>query len=113
MVLTPSSTSSAIAGGGFWALMWSILFHASHLPYIGRFIPRDKILDYINDHKVNSILITEVVNISTHSGILGVTFALGGTIVNLTVILILFPVRALLTRRSRRVKFNKAAGVAV
>jgi hypothetical protein len=46
---------------------------------------------------------TEVFNLGTHSGILGVTFALGGTVVNSFVILVLFPIRAFLRNKAKTV----------
>jgi hypothetical protein len=101
MVLTPSSTSSAIAGGGYWAVMWSCLFKANHMPGLKSIVPRDRILNWISGHKIEALIITEVANISTHSGVLGVTFALGGTVVNTIVIMVIFPIRALFMKRSR------------
>lgn len=102
MILTPSSMSSAIAGGGYWSILWSLVFKSNHLPIIKRLVPRDKILAWISTHKIETLIVTEVVNVSTHSGVLGVTFALGGTVVNTIVIMILFPIRSMFIRRSNK-----------
>jgi hypothetical protein len=102
MLLTPSSTSSAVAGAGFWAVMWSVLFKSNHLPGLKHVFPRDKVLDWVGSHKIETLIVTEVVNMSTHSGTLGVTFALGGTVINTLVIMVLFPLRGLLRTKSRK-----------
>lgn len=100
MILTPSSTSAGIAGAGYWALLWTFLFKITKFPFL-QWVPKDRILGWIETHKLQALIITEVVNLGTHSGILGVTFALGGTVVNSFVILVLFPFRAFLRNRKK------------
>ena len=51
MVLTPSSTSSALAGAGYWSVLWSVLFKADHMPILNRFLPKERILNWIGSHK--------------------------------------------------------------
>ena len=99
MILTPTSTSTSIAGAGYWAILWSLVFKSNEIPGIKRIFPQEKFLNWIGTHKILSLLITESVNLSTHSSIAGVPFALGGTIVNTFVIMIIFPVRSLLRKR--------------
>jgi hypothetical protein len=99
MILTPTSTSTSIAGAGYWAILWSLVFKSNEIPGIKRIFPQEKFLNWISTHKLLALLITEVVNLSTHTGIMGVTFALGGTCVNTFVIMIVFPLRSLLRKR--------------
>ena len=99
MILTPTSTSTSIAGAGYWAILWSLVFKSNEIPGIKRIFPQEKFLNWIGTHKLLALLITEAVNLSTHSGVMGVTFALGGTCVNFIVIMIIFPIRSLLRKR--------------
>ena len=93
---TPSSKSSFMAGIGLWLLAWAALFKADDLANlcgIQRRFSRDKCLHWIRGHKSTSLLITECVNFVSHgiSDPLGVTFALGGTLVNVLMIFIAVP----------------------
>jgi hypothetical protein len=56
--------------------------------------PREILLRWINAHKVVTITLTEAVNYSVHgiSSPLGVTFALGGTLVNIFMITFIVPI---------------------
>ena len=96
---TPSATSSVVAGMGLWVLAWSFvakLDSVAKLLRVERFINKDKFLDWIADHKGISLIATEMVNIGSHGmgmDSLGVTFSLGGTIVNAFVICLILPLR--------------------
>ncbi len=59
---------------------------------------------WINSHKVIALTMTEVVNYSVHgiSNPLGVTFALGGTIVNTLMVTFVVPIWCRLTRLESR-----------
>jgi len=95
MTLTPSSRSSFIAGIGLWCLIWAALFKADEIAEAGgfeRWVSSERCLHWIRDHKSTSLIGTELVNYS-HTGLdpLGVTFALGGTLVNVLMIYVLLP----------------------
>jgi hypothetical protein len=95
MNLTPSTKGSFIAGVGLWVLLWASLFKADEIAQAGgfqRWVSSDRCLRWIRNHKSTSLIGTEIINYS-HTGVdpLGVTFALGGTLVNVLVIYVLLP----------------------
>jgi len=95
MNLTPSTKGSFIAGVGLWCLIWAALFKADEIASAGglqRWVSSDRCLHWIRQHKSTSLISTEILNYS-HTGLdpLGVTFALGGTLVNVLVICFLLP----------------------
>jgi hypothetical protein len=103
MSLTPSAKSSFIAGIGLWVLLWASLFKSDEIANaagVGRWFSSERCLNWVRRNKSASLLGTEVFNYGTHgiSDQLGVTFALGGTVVNLLVIYVLLPIRSLLKR---------------
>jgi hypothetical protein len=103
--LTPSTKGAFLAGIGLWVLFWAALFKSDEVAEaagIERWFSSERCLNWVRQHKSTSLLGTELFNYGTHgiSDQLGVTFALGGTLVNLLVICVLLPVRALLKRRS-------------
>lgn len=97
MVLTPSSNSAAIAGIGFWSLVWSSVFKLDtlarwlHLPK--RLVSTEKVVGFINRNKIITLLFTEAFNYSVHgiSNAISVMFALGGTVTNVLVIFLVMP----------------------
>lgn len=98
MNLTPSSKGSFFAGIGLWCMFWAGLFKADEIARACRFerwISLDRCLSWIRRHKSTSLLGTELLNHGTHgiSDPLGVTFALGGTLVNVLMIYVLLPMR--------------------
>jgi hypothetical protein len=97
MTLTPSTKGSFIAGIGLWCLVWAALFKADEIADLGgiqRWVSSDRCLRWISKHKSTSLIGTELCNYA-HTGLdpLGVTFALGGTLVNSLVIYVLLPLR--------------------
>ena len=103
MNLTPSSKASFFAGCGLWCLIWAALFKSDEIAEavkVDRWFSSEKCLDWICKHKSTSLLGTELANYC-HTGLdpLGVAFALGGTLVNAVMILVLLPLRARAKRR--------------
>jgi hypothetical protein len=97
MNLTPSAKGSFFAGIGLWCLIWAALFKADEIAELGgfeRWVSSDRCLRWISKHRSTSLIGTELVNY-THTGLdpLGVTFALGGTLVNALMIYLLLPMR--------------------
>lgn len=104
MNLTPSAKGSFFAGIGLWCLIWAALFKGdeiAELVGLERWANSERCLRWISKHKSTSLIGTELVNY-THTGLdpLGVTFALGGTLVNTLVIYFLLPMRDRAKRRS-------------
>jgi len=98
MNVTPSSRASFFAGIGLWTLFWAALFKLDDIAEacsLKRLVSLDRCLSWIRRNKSTSLLGTEVVNFGTHgiSDPLGVTFALGGTLVNAAMIYVLLPMR--------------------
>jgi hypothetical protein len=97
MTFTPSATSSFSAGAVFWGMVWAALGKLNELVHFVGFKkshPREILLRWINAHKVVTITLTEAVNYSVHgiSSPLGVTFALGGTLVNIFMVTFIVPI---------------------
>ena len=97
MNLTPSAKGSFFAGIGLWCLIWAALFKAVEIAELGgfeRWVSSDRCFRWINKHKSTSLIGTELCNYA-HTGLdpMGVTFALGGTLVNAIVIYLLLPMR--------------------
>ena len=100
---TPSSRGAFGAGIGLWLLAWAALFKADDLANLCGFqqwFSREKCFHWIRGHKSTSLIVTECINYA-HTGMdpLGVTFALGGTVVNALMIYIVLPI---LDRAKRR-----------
>ena len=103
MTLTPSTKGAIIGGIGLWLLAWAALFKSDEIAEavrVQRWFSSERCLDWIRKHKSTSLLSTELVNYA-HTGLdpLGVAFALGGTLVNSVMILVLLPLRAKAKRR--------------
>jgi hypothetical protein len=88
---------------GFWVLVWAALFkgdEVAELLRMRRWVSSRRCLSWIAQHKSASLITTEIVNYSSH-GIdpLGVSFALGGTIVNAFMIYLFVPLLGIKFRR--------------
>jgi hypothetical protein len=97
MNLTPTAKGSFFAGIGLWCLIWAALFKADEIAELGgiqRWVSSERCLRWISKHKSTSLIGTELCNFG-HTGLgpMGVTFALGGTLVNTLVIYFLLPIR--------------------
>ncbi len=97
MDLTPSAKGAFLAGIGLWVLIWAALFKADDIAqavHLEQWVSSTRCLGWINRHKSTSLLTTELVNFSHGTADpLGVTFALGGTLVNVLMICLLLPCR--------------------
>ena len=108
MIVTPSSRGSFLAGVAFWSLVWLSVTKLDEIAAclrLRRWLSTERCLAWVDQHRALTLLGTECSNYATHgiSNVLGVTFALGGTLVNVVVICLLIPLRArtraLLARR--------------
>ena len=104
MDLTPSSKSAALAGAGFWVLIWSIVFKIDVVLKLFKLELglREKILDFVRKEKGFSLMITEGINFGIHgfTNPVAVTFALGGTVVNAIMVMIGIPLWCKARRKS-------------
>jgi hypothetical protein len=93
MTLTPTAQSSAIAGFALWLVGWMTFFKMDHLPFIGRFVNKERAIQWILKNKVLTLLCTEIFNFGVHgiSNPASVTFALGGTAFNSLMIFLFLP----------------------
>jgi hypothetical protein len=96
MTFTPSATSSFSAGAVFWGMVWIVVFKLDELAKLfgikNSQVSR-KTLMWVKSHKALAVTTTELVNYSVH-GIespLSVTFALGGTLMNVIMVFIVIP----------------------
>lgn len=93
MTLTPTAQSSAIAGFALWLVGWMTFFKVDHLPFVGRFVNKERCIQWIMQNKVLTLLCTEIFNFGVHgiSNPASVTFALGGTAFNSLMIFVFLP----------------------
>jgi hypothetical protein len=101
--LTPSQKGSFLAGVGLWVLIWASIWKSDDIAQamrIQRWFNSSRCLCWINRHKSTSLLGTELINYSTHGlDPLGVSFSLGGTLVNVLVIYLIVPCLGKLLRQ--------------
>jgi len=95
MNLTPSQKGSFLAGVALWVLIWASVWKADDIAEamrIQRWFNSTRCLRWIGQHKSTSLLGTELVNYGTHGlDPLGVSFSLGGTLVNVLFIYLFLP----------------------
>ena len=95
MNLTPSQKGSFLAGIGLWVLIWASVWKADDIAQamrIQRWFNSGRCIRWIGRHKSTSLLGTELFNYGTHGlDPLGVSFSLGGTLVNVLMIYLLLP----------------------
>lgn len=104
MNLTPTTKGTFLAGIALWVMLWLGLFKIDELVGDSRFrkwLSTEDCIRWISRHRGTTLLGTELVNYGTHgiSQADGVVFAAGGTLVNLLVIFLWFPLRSLLKRK--------------
>jgi hypothetical protein len=103
MNLTPSQKGSFLAGVGLWVLIWAALWKADDIAEamrIEQWFNSTRCIRWIGRHKSTTLLGTELVNYGTHGlDPLGVSFSLGGTLVNVCCIYLLLPCLEKLLRR--------------
>jgi hypothetical protein len=106
MLLTPTSTSSAIAGAGVGIFGWSLALKGNEIPVIKRFYTgerKERLFSWMNSNKSMALLTLEAWNFGIH-GILdsnAVILALGNTLVNVVGLWIYLPLRQRRVRRAR------------
>lgn len=103
-MLTPTAQSSLVAGAALWLVGWLTFFKADKIPFIGRFINRERILNWILKNKVLTLLCTEFVNFGVHNPTDPATtlFAIGGTAFNALMIFVLLPLCRWRGRKSNK-----------
>lgn len=104
MTLTPTSQSSLFAGAILWLVGWLTFFKADKIPYIGSFVNREQILNWMLKNKVLTLLCTEFVNFGLHNPTDPATtlFAIGGTACNAVMIFVFLPLFRWRGRKSNK-----------
>jgi hypothetical protein len=105
---TPTATSAAVAGFGFWSLVWAILLKVDTIFALIGFRNKsysEMLQRWLNDNKGLGLCITEVTNFSIHgiTNPAAVTFAIGGTICNIIFICFINPILCLKLRKPKLV----------
>lgn len=101
MKFTPTQQGSFWAGIGLWTLAWATFFHVDSFPIIRRFVKKQGMMEWIDANKNVALIITEIFNFGVHgvSHPESVIFALGGTVVNFSVIRWIIPRKLKHTRK--------------
>jgi hypothetical protein len=112
---TPTAASAAVAGFGFYALVWSIALKLDTIAALFGFRDRSfskRVRRWINENKGLTLCITEVINFSIHgiTNPAAVTFAIGGTIFNILFVCLLNPLMCI--RDRKRSPFSKVQRIA-
>jgi hypothetical protein len=83
MLLTPTVVGLLLAGAAFWTLIWAAIHKLDAIPCLKEITSRQEVLDWIEDHKGLTLVITEGVNFLLHGlSAHGVMFTFGGTVIN-------------------------------
>jgi hypothetical protein len=87
-----------------WLVGWMTFFKMDHLPFVGKFVNKDRCIQWIVKNKVLTLLCTEIFNFGVHgiSNPASVTFALGGTLFNALMIFVLLPFGQRRNRKSNK-----------
>lgn len=110
MIFTPTSKSQLAAGAAFWVTIWSVIYELDSIAKplrLSRWVSRAAVVGWMRQNKVLSFLITELINyghVDAESPA-GVTFAVGGSIVNGCVIFLVLPCSSTLERLINRLCF--------
>lgn len=102
---TPTAASAAVAGFGFYALVWSIALKLDTIAELFGFHNKRysrRVRAWINQNKGLTLCITEVINFAIHgiTNPAAVTFAIGGTLFNVIFVCFLNPLLVLRDRRN-------------
>ena len=107
MLLTPTVVGLLLAGAAFWALIWAAIHKLDEIPYLKDITSMQEVLDWIEDHKGLTLVITEGVNFLLHGlSPHGVIFTLGGTIVNFLMVFGYVSGRQVLAVISEKIRRN-------
>lgn len=93
MLITPTFIGSLMAGVCCWLLFWFGVSHLDSIPYLNKYLTRRMVLDWVAEHPVTSLLLTEGVNVLFHGlgSASSVFFTFAGTITNAAVIFLFLP----------------------
>ncbi len=111
---TPTAASAAVAGFGFYALVWSIALKLDTIASLFGFRDRKlapRVREWINSNKGLTLCITEVINFSIHgiTNPAAVTFAIGGTLFNVQFVCVLNPIMCVMDIKRKPIKNNRVA----
>ncbi len=110
MLLTPTFAGLLLAGAAFWTLIWAAIHKLDEIPYVREYTSTQEVLDWIEDHKGLTFVITEGVNLLLHGlSPYGVMFTLGGTIINFLMVFGYVSGRQVLAVISEKIRRNSPA----
>jgi hypothetical protein len=110
MLLTPTFVGLLLAGAAFWTLIWAAIHKLDEIPYLKEITSTQEVLDWIEDHKGLTLVITEGVNFLLHGlSPHGVMFTLGGTIINFLIVFGYVSGRQVLAVISEKIRRNGQA----
>jgi hypothetical protein len=66
MLLTPTFVGLLLAGAAFWTLIWAAIHKLDEIPYIKEYTSTQQVLDWIEENKGLTLVITEGVNFRLH-----------------------------------------------
>jgi hypothetical protein len=101
MLITPTLFGSLLAGMACWLLFWFGVSHLDSIPFLNRFLTKDKVLTWIHNNPITVLLITEAANILFHGmgSASSVFFTFAGTFVNVCVIFGVIPISKAFSKR--------------
>jgi len=107
MLLTPTFVGLLLAGAAFWTLIWAAVHKLDEIAYLKEVTSRKEVLDWIQDHKGLTLVITEGINFLLHGlSPHGVMFTLGGTIINFLMVFVYVSGRQVLAVISEKIRRN-------
>ncbi len=107
MLLTPTFVGLLLAGAAFWTLIWAAIHKLDEIPHLKEFTSRKEVLDWIEENKGLTLVITEAINFVLHGlGPHGVMFTLGGTIINFLMVFGYVSGRQVLAVISEKIRRN-------
>jgi|ERR1700733_5556274 hypothetical protein len=103
MVITPTDKGALVAGGAFWTLLWCVLAKSDRVPVVSRYVKRGLLITWIRENGALAMIMSEVVNVSIHppSNPASTMFAVGGSIVNASVIFGIIPMAGWVSGRRK------------
>ena len=109
MLLTPTFVGLLLAGAAFWTLIWAAIHKLDEIPYLKEITSTQEVLDWIEDHKGLTLVITEGVNFLLHGlSPHGVMFTFGGTVINFLMVFGYVSGRQVLAVISEKIRGNSS-----
>ncbi len=101
MLLTPTLFGSLLAGVACWLLFWFGISHLDSVPYLNQYLTKDKVLKWVADYPITTLLLTEAVNVVFHGlgSASSVFFTFAGTFTNVCIIFGVIPITRAISQK--------------